>query len=333
MRLRISLFILAAALPAWCTTGLAQQRMANTPNWRFVDRGWVRPDRTAKLSQFVTLIEEDGRHLLRRRLDFSVEPMLANYRTAVVELEGNPFAWKASTIGRVWNFNRSASTPQLQLIAAVQDTPLPAGFTLTKVDITPHAGSFQATAIVDEKAVSVIVVLSPQFAELAVSSLGEAKAIVMARAATARDILKQSPVAARKYLIPAMQLLTGGENPLQPGAADVYRAFDLPADANVTAQIERLLPDLAAPAPRQRDAASAALAALGRRGVQAAIGMNLDDIHPEAAARLQAQIDRSAHDPRPADELRGDLTFVIDCTRDVDPRVRVAAESLLRTMK
>jgi hypothetical protein len=316
---------------ALLAVGSAVPAVAHPPGWRFVDRGWVKPDRTVRLSQLLELTEEDGRHVLVSKIAPSLEPMLANWRTAVVEIEGNPFVWKASVQGRVWNFNRSAATQHLQLIASVQDTPMPPAFTLTKIEITPQVRSLQASAVVDSKPVSVIVVMTPQFTELAVSALGEAKANVIVRSSSARDMLRESPVAARKYLIPALKLVTGGQNPLHPGAAEVYRAFDFPPDPTVTAAIKTLLPRLASADAAEREQASTDLTALGRRGVQAAMGIDLDTLHPEAATRLQALIARETHDTRPAAALRADLTFVIDAARDPDPFVRAAAEELMRS--
>jgi hypothetical protein len=327
-RLTVAALVFGAIAPA-----LAQPKPTAAPKRRLVDGHWVQPDRTVRLDQLVKLVDTDGRLGLRAEIAPRLEPMLGNWRTAVVEVEGNPFAWKASVRGRVWNFNRSAPTQHLQLISSPLDVPMPEAMTLTKIEITPDQSAVQATLIESGKALSVIVVLSPRFVELAVTPAGEAGgASVMARSASARDMLRETPHAARKYLIPLLRLLSGGENPLRPGAADVYRAFDVPPDPAALAAVNRLLPRLAAPDAAERDAASAELAALGRRAVRAAMAVDAEAVHPEAAARLRAVIDATAHDPRPPADLRADLTFVIDATTDPDPVVAREAKLLLAEM-
>ncbi|HEX8341958.1 MAG TPA: hypothetical protein VF624_13710, partial [Tepidisphaeraceae bacterium] len=204
-------FIVPVLLIGLCAPALAQspQPLA-PPKRRLVDGRWVVPDRTVRLDQFVRLVDDSGRLVLRAEIAPQLEPMLGNWRVAVVELEGNPFAWKASVRGRVWNFNRSAPTQHLQLISSTQDAPMPETLTLTKIDITPDQAAVQATVIENDKPLSVIAVLSPRFAELAISPAGQAGGAVVARSASARDMLRESPVVTRKYLIPLLRLLDSG---------------------------------------------------------------------------------------------------------------------------
>ena len=330
---RIFVIVCLLFFAAAQTSAAPPAAMAKTPRWQAVDGRWVRPDRTCRVSQFVKLVEKNGQLRLAINLSLDVEPMLVNFRTAVIELEESPFAWKVSTIGRVWNFNRSAATENLQMVAAAEGVKMPGRFVLTKITITPQVSVLQAAGVVDDQAVSVIVVFTQQFTELAVSELGKAKAITMERGASAREILQAAPASARKYLIPALQLVNGGQNPLTPGAGDVYRAFDVPVDGAAQAAVAKLLPRLASPDARERDAASAELASLGRPGVRAAMGLDQESLPLEAAVRVQRTIDAATFDPRSPEQMRGDLTFVIDAARDPDPHVRAAAEALLRKMK
>jgi hypothetical protein len=95
------------------------------------------------------------------------------------------------------------------------------------------------------------------------------------------------------------------------------------------AAVNRLLLRLSAPDAAARDAASAELTALGRRAVRAAMAVDTETLHPEAAARLQAFIDANARDPRTPADMRADLTFVIDAAGDPDPMIAREAKLLL----
>jgi hypothetical protein len=198
--------------------------------------------------------------------------LLGNWRTAVVEIEGNPFVWKASVRGRVWNFNRSAPTQHLQLVSSPLDVPMPAAMTLTKIDITPDQSARAGDRDRERQALSVIVVLSPRFVELAVTPAGEAGGgEVMARTASARDMLTANPARGPASTHPpAAAAERSATTRCGPGAADVYRAFDVPPDPAVMAAVSRLLPRLSAPDAAEREKASAssppsAAARCGRR--------------------------------------------------------------------
>jgi hypothetical protein len=137
----------------------------------------------------------------------------------------------------------------------------------------------------------------------------------------------------RLYLVPLLKEVCG-ENPLRPRAGDVYGAFaTIPADPVMMAKVRALLPDLDAPAPPLRDAASAKLEALGPGGVLAAARMDRSELTPEQGVRLDAFVARNAVWPDPTAAAQKDPYFLVDCLQDGDERVRTAALARLRALK
>ncbi|HEY0009269.1 MAG TPA: hypothetical protein VGB55_11135, partial [Tepidisphaeraceae bacterium] len=286
------------------------------------------------LRDLVSLVEENGRHFLLSRPPTNIEPMLRNWRTAVVLMEDSPFTWKLSAVGRLWNDTRSDATQHLQLTSTPDDFNVDATFRLTKLTITPAQSTIQTAVLLGEKQLSVMVVLDRNFTELAVSDLGQAKASVILRAPAARDMLRSHPIQTRQYLIPVLRLVNNGKNPLQPAAGDVYRAFPgLGPDEATVATVRALVPDLANADPAIRERGSRELASLGRRGVQAAMSIPPDGLPYEAADRLADLVARNTLDPRTPEQLRADASFLADCLIDSDPAVVKAAGDAVMKLK
>jgi hypothetical protein len=119
---------------------------------------------------------------------------------------------------------------------------------------------------------------------------------------------------------------------LRPGPGDVYTVFnELPADDAVTRRVLDLLPQLAADAFAERDAASGALAALGPAGVLAV--MRLDErrtgpLTVEQRHRLRTLVAAARRLPPQFDPAgaRAEPRFLADCLEDPDAAVRAAAK-------
>ncbi len=304
------------------------------PGWRLVDGGWAKPQAKLALGELFQLVEERGVHRLVAQPAARVEPMLTNWRTSVVEIEGSDYAWKLSAVGRTWDDRKADGTQHLQLTAATDDALADGAVRLTKVDITPAQSAVQAAVVENGEGTSILIVFSRDFTELALAPLGESKTNRIVRAANARELLRERSAEARQYLVPVMRLLSGNANVLQPSAGDVYRVFtDLPVDADAVETIKLLLPDLADRDPAVRERGTRELASLGRRGVQAAMRVDRDTLAPEAADRIQAFIRSNTNDTRSADALIADDAFLIDCLADPDSGVRSRALQLLGRQK
>jgi hypothetical protein len=144
------------------------------------------------------------------------------------------------------------------------------------------------------------------------------------------ELRRKHPNEACWYLLPILRQMTG-QPILRPGGGDVYRVFtDIPADPAVTAQIDQLLPALAATDAQERDRATLALYALGRPGALAALRYDTESLIPEQRTRLQTLVARNAplalDDPAAAAR---DPNFLIECLEDRDPAVRTGAKTLL----
>jgi hypothetical protein len=307
-------------MPAW------ERSKYVRPGWRLVDGGWVRPQGKVSLAELFGVVTENDTHLLVARPATRIEPMLRNWRTSVVEVDGSDYAWKMSCAGRQWDACRTDATHHLQLVA-VTDKQL----RLTLVRITPQNAVVQAAVIdADDVPRSILLVLSREMAELAIAPLGEAKTDLIYRARTTRELLRDHPEPAREYLVPMLQRLASGSPILQPAAGDVYRVFnDLSPDPLVLETVKKIIPDLSNRDPSVRDRASRELASLKRPGVLAAMRIDRDKLPPESADRLTGFITDNTHDPRTSEQLLGDDVFLADCLADPDPRVRKRAEQLL----
>ena len=151
----------------------------------------------------------------------------------------------------------------------------------------------------------------------------------MLSASDLEDLRRKHPDESCRYLLPLLREMTG-QPILRPGAGDVYRVFThIPADPNVTRQIDAILPGLAAADPAERDRATAALNALGRPGALAAMRYDEDRLLPEQRARLQALALRHATLGEEPAKAAADVNFLVECLEDEDPGVRAGAKELL----
>jgi len=339
MRWIAILLVLVLAVPSFAEKREPTTKMSDVlkskyirPGWRLVDGGWTKPQAKLALSELVQLVDERGVHRLIAQPGSRVEPMLTNWRTSVVEIDQSDYAWKLSCTGRVWDDRKADGTQHLQLIAATDDALADMTIRLTKIEITPGQSAVQAAVVEpDGSATSILVVFSRDFTELALAPLGESKTNRIARASSAREMLREQPADARTYLVPVMRLLAGHANVLQPAAGDVYRVFpDLPVEPRYVETIQKLLPDLADRDPAIRQRASRELASLGRRGVQAAMRIDPETLAPEASDRIKAFIQSNTHDTRAPAALVADDSFLVDCLADPDQAVRNRAQQLLK---
>lgn len=309
----------------------ARERLKNfhRPGWFVVDGRFVQTQADLTPAELFTFHDTNGRFALHTRPSPRVEPLLKNYRTSLVRLSGSGYAWKLSCPGRVWDDTRAHGTQHLLLTAAVDPQFADDQWRLNRVEITPYLQAVGATVREDGEPTSCVVVLGRDFIEAAVGPPGGPPRVLI-RAPTARQLLLDRPTDVRRYVVPVLKLINGGENPLAPAAADVYRAFpDLPTDAGAARTVAGLLPKLNARDPAERRAASEALKSLGRRAVQAALRVDGSTLPPEAAERLATFVAEASRDARPPDGLRADASFLLDCLTDSDPNVRVAAGKLV----
>lgn len=144
------------------------------------------------------------------------------------------------------------------------------------------------------------------------------------------ELRRKHPDEACRYFLPLLRAMTG-QPILRPGAGDVYRVFtDIPADVAVTHRIDALLPALGSADPAERDRATAALTALGRPGVLAALRYDADLLLPEQRTRLQNLVTKQTvlafEDPT---REAADVNFLVECLEDEDVAVRTRAKALL----
>jgi hypothetical protein len=159
---------------------------------------------------------------------------------------------------------------------------------------------------------------------------GSIKRILMAPAASLRDLQTEHPREVRQYLAPLLRSLSG-RMILRPGATDIYQIFTtVTPDRAVVKKLDRLLSGLDSDDYAQRERASRELAALGAPGVLAALRRDNDDLSAEARSRLDKFIaDHSTMTLERAKALR-DMDFLLDCMEDdEDAGVRRAAQSAL----
>ena len=326
----LSAVLLAVAGPALAgeMTNAARMRAANfsRPGWVVVDGNFARPQATIPADTLFGLVDTGDQLSVVAKPAPTVEPLLRNYRTALIRLAGDDAAFKISCPNRVWNDTRSAGTQHLLLTAAT-DVQRPADGTpgLFRVDITPPQQTVEVRMDDDGVPQTVVLVFGRDFIEASVGP-NPAKPQVLIRSTTARQLLRDRPTEVRRYVVPVLTLLNHGVNPIGPGAADVYRAFPgLPADPVAAAAVAALLPGLASAGPAERRQAVDGLRALGPRGVQAMMALDPSPLSPEAAERVAGLIAEASHDTRTPEQLRADPTFRLDCLRDADPNVRAAA--------
>jgi hypothetical protein len=151
-----------------------------------------------------------------------------------------------------------------------------------------------------------------------------------AQAANVIELRASHPQLVRLFLVPLLRQLTG-DDPLLPGATDVYRVFSeiSPDEADLQA-VRAILPPLGHASYSVRHQASGQLEALGPRAVGAVMHMDRNDLMPEQKLRLEALLvthsRRVINDPQSA---RQDPVFLADCLEFDDDRVRWLAKRAL----
>ena len=293
--------------------------------WFLVDGLWARPQGTFAMNDLFTLNTDAGPDRLICLNDPKIEPLLKDWRTSLIQLNGSVFGWKLSAPRRVWNDTHTGGTQNLLLVAATDMMSFSAKPQLTKIEITPQQQVIQAVRLDGETPISIIIVLGQNFVEASAGPFNAAPQLLI-HSTSLRQLLIDRPTEVRRDVIPVLRLIDHGDNPLAPAAGDVYRAFpDLPKSAEGIAAINALVPNLSSREPAIRQHASEQLRAMGRPAVRAALQMDLDNLPPEVADRISAFIADNTRDARSADVLQHDASFLLDCLSDPDPDVRAAA--------
>jgi hypothetical protein len=155
--------------------------------------------------------------------------------------------------------------------------------------------------------------------------------LVQASAPSLAQLREQHPEEVRKYL-GLMFTRLFGRNMLLPGATDVYSVFDqLPADPSSMQSVQRIIPQLAADDPSDREAASLNLAKLGAPGVLAVLRCGDSNLTAEQQGRLGAFLaSERSWLPKPPEQMRSDPGFLLDAMEYPDQAVRAAAVAALQ---
>jgi hypothetical protein len=152
------------------------------------------------------------------------------------------------------------------------------------------------------------------------------------RAATLADLIAQHPAECHRYLLPLVRGF-GDRHLLEPGAADVYRAFaGIRADPEVTKKALAAVDAMTDADPSVREAADAALDSLGRAGVLAMLRLDhsrLQQFSPEQRDRVSSFLARNSTRKSDPSELAHDAWFALECLTDSDTRIRSAAKSVI----
>lgn len=158
--------------------------------------------------------------------------------------------------------------------------------------------------------------------------------LINATANSLKQLQSQHPEEVRKYLTPMLRAMSG-RYLLRPGAADVYRVFDtIQPDSDTAARLEELLLKLDANSYKLREEATRELAAMGTKGVLAAVRRDLSDLPAEARNRLELFVSTHSTGLENVEAAREDGYFLLDCLDDGDLAVRKAAlEGLQKLVK
>lgn len=159
---------------------------------------------------------------------------------------------------------------------------------------------------------------------------GLQKSIISATAESIQQLQAEQPDALRKYIAPALRLISG-HYLFRPGPTDVYRLFpEIPSNPKAVRELETLLLKLDAPDYAEREAASRALAGASKPVILAAVRRSKNDLSEEAHNRLDTFL--AAQTSLSLDDIgasRSDPYLLLDCCEDEDPAVRTAAHARL----
>ncbi len=140
----------------------------------------------------------------------------------------------------------------------------------------------------------------------------------------------RAPNILERYLMPILRRLGPAR-----AASDVYRVFDqIPADPKITQKVIPLLNKLDSDDTATRDAATAALKAMGPPAMLACMRLDASTLTPEQKNRVDAfcASDGWIH-ISDVEAARNDAEFLASCVEDEDPAVRTVAENLLAALR
>ncbi|HSI32343.1 MAG TPA: hypothetical protein VK986_02030 [Tepidisphaeraceae bacterium] len=280
-----------------------------------------------RLSQLVNFSNRDGRLLAAFHLPAGLVKQMDGTAPVLIRVEGSPHAWAV--------YRRQAGTldDKLSLVTLACYAP----------DLTWPFNRFTLSS----DGTGVMVSAAQTFGQLAYRpsvSLNQGERQIHLAWRTEEDKF----VAKKMALIDASQLPTRVPNlydrylvpafrQLGPGlaASDVYRVFDqIPADPKVARAIVPLVGRLAVASGDERDAALAALRAMGRPAILATLRLDAATLSPEQRERLAGfQAADGWYRVPDLDAARRDMSFLVACLTDEDPAVRSAAEASIAAMR
>lgn len=225
-----------------------------------------------------------------------------------------------------WALTANESTLSLERIELAGDNPQRIG----RVNLNVRPGYLNITAsgmiLAGEKQATYVSYLQAQGGVRLSVNTNNAKNNLQLASTTLPGLREQNPRAVRKYLLPLLVAMLG-EDPLVPGAADVYSVWGEESDsAAAERQLAAILPKLGSEFPWEREEATEELLAMGSQGVVAALRLGRQDLSPEQLSRIDGLL--MQHTRRvyaTAAEARADAMFLIDCLEYPDVAVRKAA--------
>ena len=297
----------------------------------------MQPAVQVKWSDLLKLSVRDGQLVVDVLPDADTASLVRADRRIVAEIEDSPAVWTLSTAGRVW-IDSMHTIPSCHFSAwSWYDRGKPGNRVFpAMIRITPTEKTFVGIATEGDGELQITCTLrgTEQGVDLRVERVGGGprNRVVSVHADDVMRLLEQKPAAVRSYLVPLLTALAG-TNPLRPQAGDVYRAFpEIPADPEVVGKADALLPRLESPDAEDREAASAALEALGSPGVHAAMKLDRAHLSPEQASRLDRLVAAHSIFAPDAAKARSDPGFLLDCLDDADRAVRSAAQHALEKL-
>ncbi len=141
-----------------------------------------------------------------------------------------------------------------------------------------------------------------------------------------QSLADENPLEFHRYLEPVLKKLSR-QNLLGPGAADMYAAFpSIQPDAGSARMIRALLGPLDSPNPKVRERASHQLAAMGAKGVLAAMRFDRRVLSPEQRARLNEFVASHRRRWMADGSATRNIGFLVECLEADEPQVRQEAK-------
>jgi hypothetical protein len=301
---------------------------------------WVVPAADVSFRDLVQVEVVEGQLVVAMRPSPRLEPAIAEGRTAILNLDGQP--WAISAAGRTFEGPDRRPTRHLRGerlglpgdAAALDAMPLQ----LVSFELNPSFVKLTGRGTRRGAAVTVTLQTIEPIQGGGAVQLDVVPAAGGAELHTIQPdlvrLLDEQPAATRLDLDPLLRTFASGRPLLTPRAGDVYAMFpSLAPGDDATERLRSLLPRLGSPDPDEREAASAELARQGDDVVLAAMRLDAEALPPEEHSRLEAFVrSRTLLDPTTIERRRDDLATLIDCLEFSDPRVRVAAAERIRTL-